>query len=52
MTKGVNYPKGLFEWSKELGEEVVLNELERLFNLYGEDRYRPNVMLKQKVGVI
>ncbi len=52
MIKGVNYPKGLFEWSKELGEEVVLNELERLFNLYGEDRYRPNVLLKQKVGVI
>lgn len=52
MTKGVNYPKGLFEWSKELGEELILNELERLFNLYGEDRYRPNVLLKQKVGVV
>lgn len=52
MTKGVNYPKGLFEWSKELGEELILNELERLFNLYGEDRYRPNVLLKHKVGVV
>ena len=52
MKKGVNYPKGLFEWSKELGEELILNELERLFNLYGEDRYRPNVLLKHKVGVV
>ena len=52
MTKGVNYPKGLFAWSKELGEKVILDELERLFHLYGEDRYRPNVLLKQKFGTV
>ena len=46
MTKGVNYPKGLIEWSKEIGTNEILNRLEKLFSFYGEDRYRPNPMLK------
>ena len=49
MTKGVNYPKGLLAWAKEIGEEVVLKRLEDLFNEYGEDRYRPNPLLKRAV---
>lgn len=49
ITKGVNYPKGLLKWSEEIGIENVLQTLENLFNLYGEDRYRPNVLLKKKV---
>lgn len=47
MTKGVNYPKGLLAWSEEIGLKNVLNQLENLFNEYGEDRYRPNVLLKR-----
>lgn len=46
MTKGVNYPKGLLAWADELGIAHVLNVLEDLFEEYGEDRYRPSILLK------
>ena len=46
MTKGVNYPKGLLVWADEIGINSILNELERLKKLYGEDRYRPSPLLK------
>ena len=49
MTKGVNYPKGLLAWADELGAEWVLDKLENLFSEYGEDRYRPNPLLRRKV---
>jgi 3-hydroxybutyryl-CoA dehydrogenase len=49
MTKGVNYPKGLLHWAEEIGLENVLLQLETLFEEYGEDRYRPNPLLKRKV---
>lgn len=49
MTKGVNYPKGLLAWSEEIGLGTVLNRLQHLFEEYGEDRYRPNVLLKRLV---
>ena len=49
MTKGVNYPKGLFEWSKAVGLQSVLSVLEELFKEYGEDRYRPNPLLRREV---
>lgn len=47
MTKGVNYPKGLFEWAEEIGLNRVLKVLNNLFEDYGEDRYRPNALLKK-----
>lgn len=47
MTKGVNYPKGLLAWSNEIGISKVLSQLQDLFELYGEDRYRPNALLKR-----
>ena len=49
MTKGVNYPKGLFQWAEEIGLKKVLLKLESLFIEYGEDRYRPNPLLKRVV---
>lgn len=49
MTKGVNYPKGLLKWADEIGLDVVLNKLEFLHSEYGDDRYRPSVLLRRMV---
>jgi 3-hydroxybutyryl-CoA dehydrogenase len=49
MMKGVNYPKGLLKWADEIGLEKVLLQLEDLFAEYGEDRYRPNPLLRKMV---
>jgi 3-hydroxybutyryl-CoA dehydrogenase len=49
MTNGVNYPKGLLKWADELGLEWVLSRVEALFAEYGDDRYRPNPLLKRMV---
>jgi 3-hydroxybutyryl-CoA dehydrogenase len=50
MTKGVNYPKGLLKWAEEIGCDQVLTTLNQLFEEYGEDRYRPNPLLKRMVN--
>ncbi|MCE2682306.1 MAG: 3-hydroxyacyl-CoA dehydrogenase NAD-binding domain-containing protein [Cryomorphaceae bacterium] len=47
MTKGVNYPKGLLKWADEIGLDEVLLKIEDLFSEYGEDRYRPNPLLRK-----
>ncbi len=49
MTRGVNYPRGLLRWADDLGLPVVLERLEVLQDEYGEDRYRPNPLLKRMV---
>ena len=49
MTKGVNYPKGLLKWADEIGLEEVLLRLEFLHAEYGDDRYRPSVLLRRMV---
>jgi 3-hydroxybutyryl-CoA dehydrogenase len=49
MTKGVNYPKGLLKWGDELGLPIILDILTKLHAEYGEDRYRPSVLLKRMV---
>jgi 3-hydroxybutyryl-CoA dehydrogenase len=49
MTKGVNYPKGLLKWADEIGLAKVLARLQELQDEYGEDRYRPNPLLKRMV---
>jgi len=40
MTKGVNYPKGLIAWGREIGLPAVREQLMLLQSMYGEDRYR------------
>ncbi len=47
VRKGVNYPKGLLAWGEELGWPRVLARLTALYDEYGEDRYRPSVLLKR-----
>lgn len=47
MTKGVNYPKGLLRWADEIGVMNIYEMMNALFKEYGEDRYRPSVMLKR-----
>ena len=47
MTKGVNYPKGLLKWADETGIGNVLDTLNGLQSDYGEDRYRPSVLLRK-----
>jgi 3-hydroxybutyryl-CoA dehydrogenase len=49
VTKGVNYPKGLLAWGDERGLDHVLEALVALQTEYGEDRYRPSVLLKRMV---
>ncbi len=49
MTKGVNYPKGLLKWADELGLPNILDILTKLQSEYGEERYRPSVLLKRMV---
>jgi len=50
IKNGVNYPKGLLEWADEIGPGIILNRMESLQEMYGEDRYRPNPLLKRKVA--
>lgn len=45
MRFGVNYPKGLIGWGKEIGLEKIKSNLEVLYNLYKEERYRPSPYL-------
>lgn len=47
MTKGTNYPKGLLAWADDIGIAEVLSRLTVLQDEYGEDRYRPSVLLRR-----
>ncbi len=49
MTKGVNYPKGLFLWGKEWGFEKVNESLQFLMSQYQDDRYRSSNGLKNRI---
>jgi 3-hydroxybutyryl-CoA dehydrogenase len=49
MMKGVNYPKGLLAWAEEISPSAVLSQLNALHERYGEDRYRPNALLRDRV---
>lgn len=47
MTKGVNYPKGLLSWANEKGISWCVNQLDSLYDLYREDRYRCSPLLRK-----
>lgn len=48
MRLGVNYPRGPLAWGESLGWGRVLRLLENLQQHYGEERYRPCSLLRQK----
>lgn len=50
MTKGVNYPKGLLAWGKEIGYDKVVNLLDDLYHLYHEERYRVSPWLRAQLN--
>ncbi len=49
MTKGVNYPKGLISWGRELGFGNVVRILDGLYERYHEERYRVSPWLRDKI---
>lgn len=47
MQKGVNYPKGLLSWGKEIGFDKISETLQNLYNEYQEERYRQSPLLRK-----
>jgi len=50
MRYGVNYPRGPLAWADAIGPTRVLTLLDRLAAIYGEDRYRASLWLRQRVA--
>ncbi len=42
---GLNFPKGLLAWGKEIGFNHIIKELEGLYHTYHEERYRVSPFL-------
>ena len=47
MQKGVNYPKGLLNWGKEIGFSKISEVLKNLYEEYQEERYRQSPLLRK-----
>ncbi|MCE3076954.1 3-hydroxyacyl-CoA dehydrogenase NAD-binding domain-containing protein [Chryseobacterium gwangjuense] len=47
MQKGVNYPKGLLAWGKEIGFAKISETLQNLYEEYQEERYRQSPLLRK-----
>ncbi|WP_454048240.1 3-hydroxyacyl-CoA dehydrogenase NAD-binding domain-containing protein [Chryseobacterium sp. Marseille-Q8038] len=47
MQKGVNYPKGLLGWGKEIGYAKISETLQSLYGEYQEERYRQSPLLRK-----
>lgn len=47
MQKGVNYPKGLLAWGKEIGYAKISETLQNLYEEYQEERYRQSPLLRK-----
>jgi len=50
MRAGVNYPQGPLAWADAVGLPNILNVLENLQAGYGEERYRPSLLLRRRVA--
>jgi len=49
MQKGVNYPRGPLAWAEQIGLAQVVEVLDNLTRIYGEERYRVSPLLRRKV---
>lgn len=49
MTMGVNYPEGPLAWAERIGLVRVLEVLDGLAGITGDDRYRASALLRRKV---
>ena len=49
MQKGVNYPKGLLVWGKEIGYSKISQTLQNLYEEYQEERYRQSPLLRKLI---
>lgn len=47
MKAGLNYPEGPLRWSDSLGTSLLHTVLTHLQQSYGEDRYRPALLLRK-----
>jgi 3-hydroxybutyryl-CoA dehydrogenase len=47
MTKGVRYPKGLLAWANEKGINWCVDKMDKLYDMYHEDRYRCSPILRK-----
>ncbi|MDN4498328.1 3-hydroxyacyl-CoA dehydrogenase PaaH [Pseudomonas mosselii] len=47
MCAGVNYPRGPLAWADDLGVGFTLDVLDNLQRSYGEERYRPSLLLRR-----
>lgn len=47
MKAGLNYPEGPLRWSDDLGFSLVHTVLTHIQQSYGEDRYRPALLLRK-----
>jgi 3-hydroxybutyryl-CoA dehydrogenase len=50
MRAGVNYPQGPLAWADAIGLSHALKVLENLQASYGEERYRPSLLLRRRVA--
>ncbi|HCP55439.1 MULTISPECIES: 3-hydroxyacyl-CoA dehydrogenase PaaH [Pseudomonas] len=50
MCAGVNYPVGPLAWADVIGLPAVLQTLDNMQRAYGEERYRPSLLLRRKVA--
>ena len=50
MRAGVNYPQGPLAWADAIGLSHILKVLENLQASYGEQRYRPSLLLRRRVA--
>ncbi|GGB83918.1 3-hydroxyacyl-CoA dehydrogenase [Marinobacterium zhoushanense] len=49
MRYGVNYPQGPLAWAEQVGLPHIHQTLSNLQSSYGEERYRPSRLLRQKL---